>query len=199
LDAYRQKLDSGVRREQRIAVWGVGEYGKPSDAAILKPMLSSKDAQLRRLCLASYAKLLESEARTVVIAALKDPSPQVATEAARICIRQRLKPEASELAAVLREGEISQRLTVCLSALEKSGKWERLIFIFEALNMGAEKARLLMALSKWNHGFNLSYTQPSEAQVIAINHHLALGGVALDEKMAKSLDFTLKPYGISVR
>lgn len=198
LVAYQQKINSAVRREKIIAAWGVGEYGKPGDAEILRPLLTSKDVKLRRQAIASYAKLLEDDARSVVLGALKDPSPQVAAEAARICIRLRLKPGASELAGVLRESENQQRLTVCLSALERSGRWERLIFLLEAMNMDADRTRLLEALNRWNQAFNLSYTQPTEVQVVAISHHLLAGGLALSDQMTRDLDFTLKPFGVVV-
>jgi|GEM_PF-1926882 len=196
LDVYRNKLGSSVAREQRISVWGVGEYGDKNDAEHLKPFLTSSNVQLRKQAVVSYAKLLEDDARGVVLGTLRDSSPKVASEAARICIKLKLGPGALELAEVLRKSENPQRLTVCLSALGKSGKWERLIFLLDGVNAGVEKTRLLKALERWHQAFNLSFTQPSEAQLEAINSQLSEIGLLLGDKLTSNLNFTLKPYGV---
>lgn len=193
---YRQAIESRSAGSMQAAISGLGETGSAADAEVLLPCLTHSSAKIRRAALRALGKLTKSEHVDAFERALRDDAPGVSAEARKALLdRPGLVAPEHLWDLFLREERRHVRQNV-LVLLDRTGKWDRLIYLLRACTDSeteiADQARL--RLGKWLETSNRGFTRPSPDQLRRAEEALEQQGALLAPGIRRQLAFTLELF-----
>lgn len=105
------------------ALWGLSALGCQNRKHEIEQKLSSDYPRVRRFAIQALAQLFGEQSKDKLLFALRDSSPAVAKESARLINKYMITIELNEL------------IVSCLSIAKKINKWDRLILLLMILGM----------------------------------------------------------------
>ena len=185
----------------RCAILGLADIGSMQSVSVVKKLSGNSLPSIRKASLQALVKLTGEDAKSFLLYGLKDRSPNVAKESSRLLNKLKIKLSTNELLGIVEKADYRHTLKVCLYCARKINKWERLIFLLGLfrLLMPKDSTNLELLdkeLVNWDVDFNLSSSQPSGTQTGLITVEYSKNRHLLNEKRRKSLEFTIKCFGI---
>jgi len=186
---------------KKYAILGLASLGAKEEVPSILQNQNSKFPSIRRSVLQSIEKLTGECAKSLLIAALSDPSPNVAKESSRLIAKLKLKFDSNEMEKHIDLRAHSHTLALAVGAMKRSNKWERLIFLLKNLNTVPENIQpnenvILSGLAKWNTDFNRTGNQPTESQIAKIHQEFKNCSNSLNEAQKQSIAFILTGLGV---
>jgi HEAT repeat protein len=151
---------------------------------------------VRKASLQALAKLDGKNARSYLLAGLKDESPAVAKESRTLLAKLGLQPSIDELLNTINEANYPHTTPVCLASARLINKWDQLIFLLRLyqrlVSYDSSNAEILDSeLVKWDIDFNRTSSQPTSAQEKQIKERYHQCRPLLSERTHRLLEFTV--------
>lgn len=186
----------------RAALAGIATLRAKSQMPLLRNFTAHNLPSLREASLQAMTKLDEEEARPLLIAGLRDASPSVAKESASLLSKGRVRPTLLDLMGAVNDARFSHTIDVCITGSRVLNKWDRLIFLLNAFPRLLDEKNLTdragSELSRWDCEFNRSASQPTNEQKLQVAKLYERYSQLLSESRRKSLEFTIRGFGIAV-
>ena len=187
----------------RCAILGLADIGAKQWVPLIENFINHSLPSIRKASLQVLAKLIDEGAKSYLLGGLKDESASVAKESARLANILNIPLSVDELLGVVKKTNYQHTLIVCMSCARKINKWDRLIFLLSLSRLlvvddSASKEILDDELSKWDHDFNRSSTQPSITQIERLSKEYSHCKPLFTAKRLRLLEFTLRGCGINV-
>lgn len=197
---YRAELASTQSRRLRIAIEGVAAHGTTDDVLSLRPLLAHPAPAIRRCALVAWTNKLGFDATDAVVAALSDPAPSVARDAARLAEIVRPQFDADTLLALSDSPAWAENDGRLMAAFGYSNKWELLIFVMQRLaRMPGPAEQAAMLIRYWETRTAGSSAQPKPAQIARLERILNDGGARLLSTLYRTrFDFMLRSLGVEL-
>lgn len=147
------------------AILGIGEIGKLNDAEIIEGYVNDSCTSIVQAVLVSLMWLNSEKYKELLIVMLTDSRNGVVKTAQRLILKYNF-PNYSRTFEIFRDTPYEYTKIKCTAILFKAPKWERLIYMLEALSVDEERIRLLalQSIRQWILTFNRSYSQISDYQ-----------------------------------
>lgn len=184
---------------KKFSILGLAYLNAKEKVPSISQYLASESPSIRKSAIQALEKLMGEEAKSLLVAALDDPSPAVAKESSRLITKLKLKFNSNEIYKSINMQGHSHTLVLAIGAMKKSNKWERLIFLLKALGESSDgnlsnKDAIQSELVKWDIDFNRSSSQPSNLQIQMIDHEYTNCSHLLNESRKRSIEFTLNGF-----
>nr|KJZ06956.1 hypothetical protein TW77_17215 [Pseudoalteromonas rubra] len=169
---YREHLtkDSSTK----AAIWGLG-YLKCVDALDkIKFFYQHGTPSVRKQALNSLLKLDSRNSKAYLLNGLKDPSPSVCKEAARLIVKTQVYLNAKALMDIICGSDHPYTARACVALSHQINKWERVVFLLmlmsnEQVVSMFNEGQIKSELANWGDGYNRSFIQPTQAQIYEIS------------------------------
>lgn len=197
---YRLNLTEGSKG--KAAIWGLGFLNSYEDLNHIRSFFETGAPSIRKQALNSLLKLDSQNNELYLIRGLKDSSPSVCKEAARLIVKTILPLCANELMQIIDESEYTHTTLSCVALSHQINKWERVAFLLSLLinerALSALKEEQVEAeLGIWNGDYNRSFSQPTKQQVAEIETLMGNPRVSRVSKQFDCLIHAVKSMGIS--
>ncbi len=174
------------------AILGLGETGQADDTEIIENYLNDKRAAIVRAALISLMKLKSEKYKMLITEKLMDSRIGVVKTAQRLFIKYNVA-DYNKVFEIFKETSYEYTQIKCTAILFKASKWERLIYMLEALSSTEESVvkLSLQFIQSWIFGFNRSYIQASSQQKDEIQMLIEIQKEKLSSNLARELLFLL--------
>jgi HEAT repeat protein len=185
----------GITRK-KYSILGLGYLGAKEKVSSITKNMSSESPGIRRSVIQATVQLIGEASKSILVTALGDPSPSVSKASYRLITKLKLKFDSNEINEAIDIQGHSHTLELVASAMKKSNKWERLIFLLKALSSipkgKSSKDDIIQSeLVKWDADFNRTSSQPSNQQIKMINQAYSNCSNVLNDRQKRSIEFTL--------
>ena len=174
------------------AIFGLGEVGKAEDAAAIEGYLDAPQSRTVQAAMTSLMRLDKTKYAPAIAGLLADERPGVVRVARNLLVKA--AADYGRIMEIFRCTSYNNTKLKCLSILLTAGKWQRLIYILDAMETGggemAEPAKA--ALARWISDRNRSYAVASKAQLQEIAARMERLGSKLPADMRRQLAFLLR-------
>lgn len=175
LEAYRKAARSDDTCRLRAGLRGLGDIGKPEDAQLVAPHLSSRSSKTRRIAIRALGEIDPSERLDLFVAALRDDIGSNSRAAADVLAENihRIPPERL-LDIYTRDGRPHVRDNI-LRLFDELGYWSRveyLLRIAAVTDKPEHIERLGLYLDGWIRNANRVFTSPSASRYMDIEKAL---------------------------
>jgi len=193
-----KKSNSALRL--RCAIWGLAELGQKSSRADIENLTKNSLPSVREAALQALTKLTGEAAKPMLAVGLRDQSPSVAKESARLLQQYGIGMNVKELLEIIGASEHSQTYLVCATLARKFNKWDRLIFLMNLHGLLKDQNNSVLEfvnqeLIQWDYFFNRNGSQPTEDQLKRLSELYKACAPLVNNK---SIAFTLKSYGAKI-
>jgi len=162
---YRDALDTN---NVELALRGLGECGAADDIALIEPYMLTPNNKVLASAISAKGKLQTSQSDDWLVSFLTHEHKAPANAAFQ-CLRSHMSTAGQTAVVAVFEdrGALIHSRLLALKLLEKAGKWERLIFWLQGVSDDQPRVSTCCerSLSRWEHRFNQTFTQPTSAQI----------------------------------
>jgi HEAT repeat protein len=179
-------------------LWSWAFMNSQARSEQVRQLLDARFPAVRRSALRTIVKLLRSDARPYLEAALADESPAVCKEAARLITRIDSRPGAERLVSIARASGLRHVAVACCRVARHGNKWDWLKFVLQAygaVDAAVSQETFSTEIDAWEGQFNCSSAQPDTGSMQEIVSALRVCEAKLTAERARLLKFTLKGYG----
>jgi hypothetical protein len=137
---------------------------------------------------------LDSEKYTdTVTELLSDERAGIVKTACNLIVKTAL-PDYTKVMEIFRTTSLINTKQKCFSILLTAGKWQRLVFILDVMEIGGDDMRkpAQAALDRWISGYNRSFAVAAPAQIKSITEKIQRQANHLSARMQKQLLFLLR-------
>ena len=190
---FRAFYIAALENNPAAAIAGLGETGQKADAQRIEPYIADKSIAVARAALVSLMRLDAEKYKGVALEMLKDSRVGIVKTAQQLILKYGIQDYAL-IQKIFRDTPYEYTKIKCAAILFSASKWERLIYMLEALSCDAESVQSLafQAIMKWLSGFNLSYVQANVQQRESIEALIEGLNNKLPDSMKKELLFLLR-------
>jgi HEAT repeat protein len=201
---FKNILESQIQSTLKVkcAILGLAMLNDKQYSALIVGFTRHNLPAIRKVSLQALVKLTGQLAKSFLLVGLKDESPNVTNEAARLLCKYYIVLSIEELEEVIEYSSYEHTLPACVSCTRIFNKWDRLIALLIlyrfVMNHDAFKAELIeKELFRWNADFNRSSSQLTREKVVKLRDEYAKCNELLQDDQFTSLRFTLKSNGIA--
>ena len=175
------------------AILGIGETGSKQDVAHIDGYLLSEQISVARAAMISVMRLDHDHYASQITDYLSDQRPGI-VKTARDLIIKTTAPDYIKVMNIFRTTLLDNTKKKCLSILLTAPKWQRLIYLLEALEIGSAAIFDIanVELLRWQQTYNRSFITPSETQVEQIKQSMQRLDNKIPMKTKKELLFLLR-------
>jgi HEAT repeat protein len=186
---YCSYYKSHLNDSTATAILGLGETGAAEVAGEIENYLRSKQPSVVRAALTAMMRLNSAKYTASTINFLADSREGVVKTARNLLLKTTV-PDYGRVLEIFRATQYPNTKQKCFSILLTASKWQRLVFILEALESGDSSLResAKFALNKWIGSYNRSYAVAAPAQIEEIRKRIErLRRVLTDETQRQLL------------
>jgi HEAT repeat protein len=174
---YLQKLSvkQSKSSQLRSALLGLAEINCISAVTVISEYWLSKYSSLRKASLQALVRLDRANAKQYLTVGIRDVSPSVAKESARLMRKFKVKlsePELMELCSA----ESNVVMKSCAFSLNRiRNKWDRLVFLIWLANSHNSTEfihEVGIEIRRWVMDYNRSYANPTKHQVEILENRI---------------------------
>ena len=164
---------------------------------VIKRYINDASSNIRMSALQSLSLLLGIEAQPYVLIGLADSSVKVAKIAVSMIQKFKMSVPVEELLDIYERSEYQHMLSICLSAVRHTNKWDRLIVLlrlFVSTKTAQSNKRNLIEyeVKNWDMRFNYTNVQPTISQINMLIVAYHAGKEVFTPYMSRSIDFTIR-------
>lgn len=174
------------------AILGLGETGQAEDCGFILKYLDDNRISIVRATLISLMRLNNEKYEKLITEKLSDSRIGVIKTAQKLFIKYDLA-DFSRVFEIFKETPYEHTKIKCMAILFNASKWERLIYMLEALSDVEESVRQIawLSIQRWVFAFNRSFTQVSKKQKEEIQMLIEKQREKLSDSLVKELLFLL--------
>ncbi|MDQ7827321.1 MAG: hypothetical protein RDV48_31295 [Candidatus Eremiobacteraeota bacterium] len=193
---YREALGTVVTPRLTVALLGLGETGKESDATIALPYARGNQAPVRKAALTALGSLAPSAHFELFLGALSDENPGVSAAARKILARLPGRLEGDLLCGMFTRSEAPHVKWNILLLFRAMPKWESLpsLLLIYARSEGELEKKSLALLKRWLTRFNRNQAKPLPSQAEKGRLALKEAQRKLEKPLARELEFLLSGW-----
>ncbi|ALU43155.1 HEAT repeat domain-containing protein [Pseudoalteromonas rubra] len=196
---YREHLTKDI--STKAAIWGLGYLKCVGDLDKIKYFHQHGTPSLRKQALNSLLKLDSHNRLVYLLNGLRDPSPSVCKESARLMVKTRVYLNAKALMDIICGSEHPHTARACVALSHQINKWERVVFLLmlmsnEQVVSMFDEGQIKSELANWGDDYNRSFSQPTQAQIDEIRVLMAGVPATRFSERFSSFAHALKTLGI---
>lgn len=174
------------------AILGLGETGKANDTEFIDGYLNDNRIAIVRATLISLMRLNSEKYRTLLTDMLNDSRIGVIKTAQKLILKYNVQ-DYNKTYEIFTDTPYEYSKIKCAAILFKASKWERLIYMLEALSAEEESIQklALQSIQGWSFTFNRSYVQVSSQQKDKIQMLIEKHKERLSVNLIRELQFLL--------
>ncbi len=184
---FRKIYHENIEGNGTSAILGLGETGQSEDAEFIEHYLNDSRISIIRATLISLMRLNSEKYENLIAEKLTDSRIGVIKTAQKLFIKYNIA-DYHRVFEIFIGSSYEYTKTKCLAILLNASKWERLIYMLEALSAEEDSVKrlALQSIKSWLFSFNRSYVQLNEQQKSKIqtlieNHKDILSATLLRE------------------
>lgn len=162
---FRATYLENIEKVGAPAILGIGEIGQLIDAGIIEEYLDDSRIAIVRATLVSLMRLNSEKYKALLTDMLTDSRIGVIKTAQKLILKYNAQ-NFSRTFEIFRGTPYEYTRVKCAAILFKASKWERLIYMLEALSAEEESMQKLafQSIQGWLLVFNRSFVQVSKQQ-----------------------------------
>ncbi len=189
---YRDYYKSHLDKCTAPAILGLGETGAAEDVGEIENYLKSAQISIVRAAMTALMWLDSGKYVEAITDFLSDDRVGIVKTARNLIIKNAV-PDYARVMEVFRNTPYLNTKQKCFSVLLMASKWQRLIFILEALETGGKITEPAnVALDRWIESYNRSYVSATPAQIEIITESIQRLGRRLPARAQRQLLFLLR-------
>jgi hypothetical protein len=176
---FRAVYLENIKQFGAPAILGAGETGQASDAESIEAYVNDNRPAAARAALISLMRLDAKKYETLVTEKLTAGGVGIVKTAQKLIIKYNIA-DYNRIFEIFQESPYEYTKVKCLAVLFKAPKWDRLIYMLEALSFTEENIAqsALWFVQIWLSGFNKSFARATDEQKDRI-------GILLDKHKEK--------------
>lgn len=190
---YRAFYKSYLTDCTASAIYGLGETGTAEDADVVDKYLNAPKISIVRAAMTAVMQLSNEKYVDVITDFLADNRDGIVKTARNLIIKT-ASIDYPKIMNIFRATPRVNTKQKCFSILLTASKWQRLIFILDAMKSSEDEITetALVALRRWLGSYNNSYATPSEAQKEQIVKSIECIGNKFTVNIQRQLLFLVK-------
>jgi hypothetical protein len=190
---YREHIENNPV----TSILGLGETGTFADADSLEPFLNSSGIGVTKAAMTAIMRLDNKKYRNTITEMLTDERAGIVKTAQNLIIKYG-SANYLRVREILHSTGHGHTKLKCLAILLTASKWERLIYILEAMSFSDDKIKeiTLGAIRLWLQTINRSYALPNDSQVEKIQSLIKDLSSILSSDLKRELLFVLPEEGV---
>jgi hypothetical protein len=184
---------SNITVKTAPAILGIGETGVADNTDIIDEYLKSLPIAVTCAAMTAVMRLDGKKYAAVITEFLKDGRAGI-VKTARNLILKSYSPDYMRILEIFRTTSYVNTKQKCFSILLTASKWQRLIYILEALNSdgGSILEKAEDALARWIGNYNRSYIAATRVQIDTFTKSMEDLGGKLSPKTKQQILFLLR-------
>lgn len=189
---FREFYLNRLPQNTGVAILGLGETGRPSDAIALENYLHDKSIAIVSAAMISLMRLNSSQYLPAVVDMLADQRAGVVKTAQRLILKYKIF-QYERILDIFWSTPYGDTKRKCVTLLFTAGKWERLLYMLVVLSCDSKEldALVLQNIQRWLFCFNRSYAPIGEGQKARLTALLSRLEGQLPSSMKRELLFCL--------
>ncbi|MEL7649705.1 MAG: hypothetical protein AAGU76_16540 [Sedimentibacter sp.] len=189
---FRATYLENIEKAGAPAILGIGEIGQLIDAEIIEEYLDDSRIAIVRATLVSLMRLNSEKYKALLTDMLTDSRIGMIKTAQKLILKYNVQ-NFSRTFEIFQGTPYEYTRVKCAAILFKASKWERLIYMLEALSAEEEsiKKLALQSIQRWIFTFNRSYVQVSSQQKNKIQILIEKHKERLSVNLTRELKFLL--------